>query len=143
MTNNATKTLNGLLRGELSAVETYLQAIEKLDSAVVPELRHIKDDHRETANAIRQQVHEIGGQPDQDSGAWGSFAKAVEGTAAMISNKMALKALKEGEESGIRNYEKVLEDSDLPLISQDSIVNEYLPRTRAHVAVLDRLISMI
>ncbi len=138
-----TATLNSLLRGELAATETYQQALAKVGNhAGAAELRRIHDDHREAANTLRQHVHEHGGQPDQGSGAWGAFAKTVEGSAKLFGNTAALKALKEGEEHGIKSYENALEDEDLPLDCKTLIRAELLPETRAHVPVLDRLMSM-
>jgi uncharacterized protein (TIGR02284 family) len=114
-TTKAADTLNSLLRGELAATETYQQALEKIgNDAGASELRQIHVDHREAANTLRQHVHNVGGTPDQGSGAWGAFAKAVEGTAKLFGNTSALKALKEGEEHGVKSYENVLQDSDLP-----------------------------
>lgn len=43
--------------------------------------------------------------PVHDSGAWGEWAKLVMGTAKLLGDKAALKALKEGEESGLKEYQ--------------------------------------
>src|SRR5436305_622331 len=97
-TATSTDTLNSLLRGELSATETYQQALAKVGTEPgAAELRQIHDEHREAANTLRIHVHQHDGKPDQGSGAWGAFAKAVEGTAKVFGNTAALKALKEGE----------------------------------------------
>jgi demethoxyubiquinone hydroxylase (CLK1/Coq7/Cat5 family) len=141
MSENLTKTLNGLLRGELAAVETYDHAIDTFDGEAVPQLRHIKDEHRIFANTLREQVNVMGGRPDETSGAWGAFAKLIEGTASFVGNKVALKALKGGEESGLRSYEKVLKDPELPPNCQNLIETELLPQTRNHIKVLDRLLT--
>jgi len=142
MAHTTTDTLNSLLRGELSAVETYQQALAKLDSTKgAAELKRLHAEHREAANTLRQHVHHHGGQPDQGSGAWGAFAKAVEGTAKLFGNDAALKALKEGEEHGIKQYEKALKDGGLPADCQALITSTLLPRSREHVSVLDRLMA--
>src|SRR5689334_19410205 len=92
-------TLNSLLRGELAATETYQQALAKLgQDAAAEQLRQVHAEHRDAANTLRQQVHHEGGKPDQGSGAWGVWAKTVEGTATVFGKAAALKALKEGEE---------------------------------------------
>jgi uncharacterized protein (TIGR02284 family) len=134
--------LNSLLRGELSATETYQQAMAKVgDEHGAADLRQIRDDHRTAANAIRQHIHELGGKPDQDSGAWGMWAKAVEGSAKLFGNTAALKALKEGEEHGVNSYERVLKDDSVPAVCKDAIRNTLLPQARSHIGVLDRLMS--
>jgi len=137
----AVEALNKLLRGELSATETYQQAMAKIGAdAGAAELRRIHDDHRTAANEFRQHVHQIGGKPDQGSGAWGAFAKAVEGTATLFGNKAAIKALKEGEEQGIRDYEAALSSSDIPQVCKDGL-RHMIEQTRRHVSTLDRLLG--
>jgi uncharacterized protein (TIGR02284 family) len=137
-----TDLLNALLRGEISAVETYQQALEKLGSdPAALELRKIHDEHREAANTLRVHVHQHGEQPDQDSGVWGMWAKAVEGTAKMFGHNAALGALKEGEEHGARSYEDALEDEHVPADCKTLIRSTLLPRTKAHISMLDHLMS--
>lgn len=141
-TEASVTTLNSLLRGELAATETYQQALEKVGSDEgAAQLREIHHEHREAANTIRQHIHMKGGKPDQDSGVWGTFAKAVAGTAKLFGNAAAMKALKEGEEHGINDYEKALKDDALPAECQALIRTTLLPRCRTHVAALDRLMS--
>ncbi len=138
-TNNC-DALNCLLRGELAATETYQQAMEKAGNAgPAAELRQIRDEHRTAANAIRQHIHELGGKPDQDSGIWGAWAKAVEGTAKLFGNTAAMKALKEGEEHGVKEYEKVLQDNSVPSVCKTAIQTTLLPQARSHISTLDRL----
>ena len=140
-TNNC-DALNCLLRGELAATETYQQAMEKAgDAGPAAELRQIRDEHRTAANAIRQHIHELGGKPDQDSGIWGAWAKAVEGTAKLFGNTTAMKALKEGEEHGIKSYEDTLKDENVLTDCKTLIRSTLLPQTRAHIPVLDRLMG--
>ncbi len=142
MTTNVIDTLNSLLRGELAATETYQQALARVGNE--PEavsLRQIHHEHRSAANTLRQHIHEHGGKPDQDSGAWGAFAKAVAGAAKVFGNAAALKALKEGEEHGIKSYEDSLKDASLPADCQELIRSQLLPQTRGHIPVLERMMS--
>src|SRR5262245_59189846 len=84
-TRECVNTLNSLLRGELAATETYQQALAKLkDDPEASNLRQIHIDHRASANTLRQHVHGCGGEPDHGSGAWGTWAKFVEGTAKLF-----------------------------------------------------------
>jgi hypothetical protein len=134
--------LNSLLRGELAAVETYQLALAKVDNqAGGSELHWLHTEHVEAANTLRRCVREHGGQPDHDSGAWGAFARAVEGAARLFGNAAALKALKEGEEHGAKSYEAALEDKEISPECKDLIRSILLPRTREHVPVLDQLIK--
>jgi len=143
---NATKEgidhLNALLRGEIAAMETYQQALAKLEeSGDVADLRRIHDEHRTAANTLRQHVHQCGGKPDQRSGAWGAWAKMVEGTAKVFGETTALKALKEGEEQGVKDYQTAATDEELSSECRDLIRTQLLPQTREHIATLDRIMS--
>jgi uncharacterized protein (TIGR02284 family) len=141
-TDNTIKTLNTLLRGELAATETYQQALSKVGTeSGAADLRRIHDEHRGAANTLRQHIHQHGGKSDQGSGAWGTWAKAVEGTAKAFGNTAALKALKEGEEHGIKSYEDTLKDENVLTDCKTLIRSTLLPQTRAHIPVLDRLMG--
>ena len=134
--------LNRLLRGELAATETYQQALAKVGNEPrATELRRLHDEHRTAANELRQHIHQHGGKPDQGSGAWGAFAKSVEGAAKLFGNAAALKALKEGEERGMKDYNDALQDPNLPPECKTLIRTTLLPQTQAHIPVLDRLMS--
>ncbi len=134
--------LNRLLRGELAATETYQQALAKVGNEPrATELRRLHDEHRTAANELRQHIHQHGGKPDQGSGAWGAWAKTVEGSAKVFGNAAAIKALKEGEEHGVKDYEDALNDASLPADCKDMIRNRLLPQTRSHLPVLDRFIE--
>jgi len=141
-TENA--TLNSLLRGEMSAIETYRMAIDKLKGSNEPglaELQAMRRDHRDAADSLWQLLERKGEQPSEGSGAWGAFAKAVEGTARLFGNAAALKALKEGEEHGLKDYEDALHDDSLPVEARAKIQG-FIGRQRAHIQVLDRLIAV-
>jgi uncharacterized protein (TIGR02284 family) len=139
--SNTTGALNALLRGELAATETYQQALAKFADQPVEDLRKVHVEHREAANQLRQYVHHFGGQPDQGSGGWGAFAKAVEGTAKVFGRTAALKALKEGEELGLGSYENALQNVELPAECKWLINSQLIPQTKAHIAMLDRLME--
>ena len=133
-------TLNGLLRGELAATETYQQALQQVDMKHgAAQLALIRDEHSEAVSLLRKHIREFGGDPETSSGTWGTFAKAVEGTAQIFGNAAALATLKQGEEAGITSYERAAAEDSLPLASKTMISTILLPRTRAHLAALDRL----
>jgi uncharacterized protein (TIGR02284 family) len=135
-------TLNALLRGEIAATESYQQAFEKLgNDPMAINLRQIHVDHREAANALRQHVHSHGGEPDQGSGVWGTFAKLVEGTATAFGATTALKALKEGEEHGKSDYQDALQDAQMPEDCKTLIASRLLPQADNHIATLHRLLA--
>ncbi len=134
--------LNSLLRGEISAQETYTQAIEKLGvegRSDVEVLREIAREHASAVERLREAVRRAGGTPAEGSGVWGSFARAVEGTAKALGDKSAIKALKEGEEHGLKDYEEAVDDVD-PTTRQ-LIVADLIPAQQRHIQVLDTLLQ--
>lgn len=106
--------LNSLLRGEMSAVETYGIARDKV-SALGPqgEINKNLDSHQERVALLTQRILALGGEPAHSSGAWGAFAKMVEGVSAVLSESAAIAVLEEGEDKGIRDYKAALNDVDL------------------------------
>lgn len=143
-TGNATTTdtLNSLLRGEISAVETYRQAEGKFEGeSELTSLRQLRQEHEEAVSQLRRHIHQKGADASESSGAWGTFAQLVEGGAKLFGKSAALKALKEGEEHGINSYESALDDRDLPIDCQTLIRDTLLPRCRQHVHNLDQLIA--
>jgi hypothetical protein len=131
---------NELLRGELSAVETYTQAIESFKTgAERAVLERIRSGHEESARKLHNHVLSMDGLPSISSGPWGAFAKTVEGTAKVIGPDMALKALQEGEEHGIKEYRDALDSEDVMSEIKTVMRMELLPRLEENLRALDRL----
>ena len=134
--------LNSLLRGELAAMETYQQVLEKLqEDPTWADLNNIQQEHLEAVEALQDQVRHYGEAPDTLSGAWGAWAKLVEGTAAFFGKTTALTALKEVERFGQRDYQNALYDENLPEESKAFIRTALLPRAQDHLHTLDRLLQ--
>jgi demethoxyubiquinone hydroxylase (CLK1/Coq7/Cat5 family) len=107
MAHNDVETFNSFLRGELSAVETYRQAIGRIsDEALRSQLEACQRDHEQRVTAIRERIEKLGGTPAESSGLWGIFAKVVEGGATLLGEKAAVQALEEGEDHGLADYER-------------------------------------
>ena len=141
-TETTIDTLNSLLRGELSAVATYRQAEHKFAGRPeADELRRIGEEHRQAAESLREEVERWGGQASAHSGAWGALATLVEGAAKLFGDTAALRALKEGEEQGIDDYESALDNPELPPECHSLIAGTLLPRCRAHLLALDGLMA--
>jgi hypothetical protein len=143
-TTTAKNTLDSLLRGEMSAIETYRMGIERVKDSKHPnttELERMQRDHRDAADALWHHLERKGERPSEGSGAWGAFAKAVEGTAKLFGNQAALKALKEGEEHGLKEYEEALESGELPP-EMAALIRGFSSRQREHIQTLDRLMMV-
>lgn len=131
--------LNSFLRGELSAVETYEQAIEKTasDPAVRSTLLECQQSHRNRVAELSEYVRQLGGEPAMSSGLWGTFAKAVEGGAKAFGEKAAISALEEGEDHGLKDYSRDLSDLD-PTV-RAYVQNRILPEQQRTHNALSRL----
>jgi uncharacterized protein (TIGR02284 family) len=131
-TEQSVGKLNSLLRGEISAVETYRQALDRVvDGQARIQLEECAKSHQERVQTLRNCVSRLGGTPSQDSGAWGTFAKLVEATAKPFGDKAAIAALEEGEDRGLSDYRKELPNLDPQ--SRAVVETELLPaQERTH-----------
>jgi rubrerythrin len=113
--DKSVEALNNILRGEISAVETYDQALEKLDddASIAEQLRQCRVSHQERVSLLRGEITRRGGQPAGGSGPWGAFAKLVEGSAKALGKKAAISVLEEGEDHGLKMYR-----DDLPKLDE-------------------------
>ena len=135
--NANVSTLNRLLRGELSAVETYNQAIKQLAQEPIRDLVENRDDHARRVGVLTRHVSELGGKPESTSGVWGSFAKLVEKGASLAGRKAIIATLEEGEDRGLADYRKATDDLDSAL--RNVVDTELMPaqkRTHARLSEL-------
>src|SRR5262249_44074627 len=117
-------------------------ALEKIhDAPEATELQAIEADHRGAVRALKDQVLQHGGTPDDHSGAWGTWAKFVEGAARIFGNTAALEGLRQGEQHGIKEYERAMETDQLDPDTCKLIRSKLLPQAQSHISVLDRLID--
>jgi rubrerythrin len=136
--------INDVLRGELSAIETYRQALEEVrddhgHDARYQQLARMQQDHEQAANELRSLVQQMGGTPSRDSGPWGTWSKTVMGTARILGDKSALSALASGEKSGVEDYQSAMKRDRTP----DSVRHVYrllMARSQEHLDQLERMI---
>jgi uncharacterized protein (TIGR02284 family) len=130
--------LNGFLRGEMSAVETYRQALEKVeDSTLRVQLQELSRSHADRAALLRNRIGQLGGEPSEKSGPWGSFAKLVEGGAKAFGVKAALAALEEGEDHGKKLYRDDLDKLDAS--TRSFVETELIPEQQQSHDLMSRL----
>jgi len=135
MATDTVDTLNSFLRGEISAVETYRQALEKLEGK--PEagtLSQCLRSHEQRVSLLSDEIQRRGGEPAEGSGPWGAFAKLLEGGAKLFGAKSAIAALEEGEDHGRDDYKR-----DAPKLEPDArafVQEQLLPeQLRTHQAL--------
>ena len=66
------------------------------------------------------------GQPSDTAGAWGAMVRVIETGAALLGDKVAVAALEEGEDHGLRDYR-----IDLDSLSGDTrqlVMTELIPK---------------
>lgn len=139
--------MNKCLQSELSAVETYQQALDKDRQKFGHEmefqtLASILTDHQQAASQIEAQMQGMGQTPVHDSGAWGKWAKFVMGTATLLGDKAALKAFKEGEESGLKEYQDLRLDITAPP-QLKSLMGDLVAQQKTHIRTLGELIAKL
>ncbi len=110
--HNDIDKLNEFLSNELAAVETYRQLMEKTSGNLTQRLGELQLSHASRARELRDQITSLGGEAVNSSGAWGSFAKLIEGGAKMFSEKSGLAVLEEGEDKGLSEYRNDLDELD-------------------------------
>ncbi|WP_411726986.1 DUF2383 domain-containing protein [Methyloglobulus sp.] len=139
------KTIEKLLKDELSATETYQQALEKFrvpgGQFVSNSLMPIFGNHKAAASSLEAQIRKLGGTPHKSTGAWGSWAKLILEGASLLGKQSAIKVLLEGEKSGEADYEKALQTPDLSADIRALIETKLLPAQQSHVRSLDRLLD--
>ncbi len=129
-------------RGEAAAVECYTTALHSRDLArFAPELRALRQSHRERVRILDHRIRQRGGVVPPGSGPWGTFAHALEGTAAMISSGAALAILHDGEEHGLRDY--LIDIEHLPDDERSFVERRLIPAQRKTVRTIAKLARAI
>jgi bacterioferritin (cytochrome b1) len=139
------RQLNALLRGEIAATETYRNVLDKeaqgKGSQNIELLREIQEEHSRACQSLRDRIRELGGEPADSSGAWGVWAQAVQGTMSLFDGDAGgLKALREGEEHGLKDYRDAVDDVDPT--SARLIQDQLIPAQERHVSLVKQLLNM-
>jgi demethoxyubiquinone hydroxylase (CLK1/Coq7/Cat5 family) len=131
-TDTMIERLRELLRGEVSAVDTYELALRwTKDPALRRVLWQLQGEHDERVRLLRTKLHELAAEPAEGSGVWGAFAGLVQAGADLLGDATAVAALLEGEEHGLRNYQKCAAEAE-PLV-QDLVNTVLLPAQQKSV----------
>lgn len=105
--------LNGLLRGELSAVEIYRHTHERVTH---PRFRACLDDcmqsHARRIQLLHSRIHALGGIPTRSAGPWGMLVTSAGLLADLFGAMGAIALLELGEAHGRAAYQRVLPTLD-------------------------------
>jgi hypothetical protein len=116
--------LNTLVRRELSAVETYGQAIAALAATPIPELDLNCNCHARRVRDLSELVTELGGSPPTTPGFWGAISGAIADGASVLGRRAILTVLTKGEEQGLEEYHAAMEavDEDCRLLIERDLI---------------------
>jgi bacterioferritin (cytochrome b1) len=142
MNDRTIDELNHLLRGEMSAVETYSHAFDHIAHfAQKSDLVECQHSHQERVQRLRQRILQLGGAPAASSGAWGAIASAIERGAAALGDKLAIRALEEGEGRGLKDYKAAVEkvDGDVRALIESELLPEQVKTHQKLIALKTQL----
>jgi demethoxyubiquinone hydroxylase (CLK1/Coq7/Cat5 family) len=123
---DVTDRLSSFYRGEISAVETYDQALQSGTLARHgAQLRLCRSSHQARVELLADAIRALGARPPSSSGIWGAFARAIEGTAAALGERAAILALEEGEDHGLGEYRA--HAGELDVASEALVLQRLLP----------------
>ena len=137
------RTLNSLLRSEISATESYSQAIPRVArrASDVEVLRAIAKEHGTAVNTIRSEIERHGGKPEETSGVWPALTKTIDGPASVFGDAVALQALKDGEARGLEDYRDALQR--VSESTGEFIAQSLIPAREKHIRKLDEIIARL
>lgn len=130
--------LDDLIRGEMSAVESYDKILKDIkDPAEKKKLVKIRDNHENAVSKLKGFSTTPVLEDTESSGAWGAFTSAWTGGAKLMGNETALKALKQGEEHGINEYDEALRDPSIRPEVKKTIETQLLPSQKEHIKTIN------
>jgi CBS domain-containing protein len=133
-----------LVHDELAAVETYKQVLQTVHGGKAGDaLRRIENEHEEAARILKDRLHRLGLGVRSGSIGGSAWSGAWEKSAEFLDEKTSIRLLKEGEEREIEDYERALGDGGLDSGLKKLIASSLLPRTRAHVPALARMLAEV
>jgi len=130
--------IDDLIKGEMSAVKSYNQILSDIkDQDEKVKLEKIKSDHEMAVSKLKSFVSKAVVEDTRSSGAWGTFAQAWTGGAKLMGNKVALKALTQGEKHGIKEYKEALNDKDIGPELKNLIRTQFIPKQEEHLKTIN------
>lgn len=140
MNSEAVEDLNALLKGELSAVETYSQALDKVENKEIASvLSDCLASHESKVEKLQGAIRNFGGTPESDSGIWGSWAKVLSGGASVFGDDATVAALEQEEDALMSDYEWRL--VRMHGEHRDLVKNDLFPEQQHIRSVISKLLS--
>ena len=141
------KTMDKLLKNELSAVETYLQVLTKFraeeNTSEAAFLLPIYMGHENAVSSLQNHIREMGDTPVTHPSNGGAWTKFIQGGKKMFALQTALPLLLEAEKNCAADYEQVLHNHQLPLSIRCLIEWKLLLIQKSHTRILDQHLDAI
>jgi rubrerythrin len=132
--------MDDLIRGEMAAVKSYNEVLEDIKDPKEKEaLTKIKSDHEVAVSKLKSFATKDVLEDTKSAGAWGAFASVWTGGAKIMGNDAAIKALTQGEEHGIKEYKKALDDATIKPELKQMIRTQFLPKQEEHLKTIKTL----
>lgn len=133
-------TCNALLVGEIAAVETYNQVIEKFDPTSADlALERMRADHQANVFELHKFIADSHADPAAGTGGcWAGFEEALKEADALLGESPVLKNLQAGEELGISQYENALANAEVSEAAKAVIRRALLPSLSVHLIELQQ-----
>lgn len=134
-------TLNELMQEEISAVATYAQAERKASGHPIRnELKNLRAAHAASAQNLKKWLPQESApdRPADEGRVWQSWRRLADAKGSS-RNAALLEALIEGEEFLASLYEDAMRDDALDFSTKQSIDSQLIPRSQAHLDLLERL----
>ena len=133
------KQVDELIRGEISAVESFRTVLPKIkDNSERTALDQMLQDHVRAVDKLKKFAESKFEEKAQTSGPWGAFTKAFAGGASFFGDKAALAALKIGEQHGINEYQQAVKDDSINAEVRTLIQSELLPNQERHIKTINK-----
>jgi hypothetical protein len=136
-TDQTIATCNALLTGEIDAVETYSQVIDKFDpEAADMALGLLRTDHQANVFELQKLITDGDAEPAVGSGTWSGFDQALQEAETLLGEAPVLKILQTGEELGISQYEIALANATVSAVAKAIIKRTLMPALSGHLIEL-------
>lgn len=133
---------SALVRDELAAIETYKRVLQSVTSGKAGEaLRRIENEHEEAARLLKNGLRKLGVDAPRRADKTAAWSSPRRKAGEFPDDKTSISLLREGERREIEDYESALRDESLDRSLKKLIESSLLPKTRAHVPALERLLS--
>lgn len=141
--NKVVNELNSVLKGEEIAVQAYERFIRNLhDQQVLQKFEKIKQDHKNHCDIISARIQDLGGQPNNGTGAAGIMSNIKMAVKEKITDRGPAEILKEaydGEDKGITMVEEIIK-GDLDSESH-AMMKDILSTDHQHLREMAKMIS--